>query len=151
MRLPTRRHRLHQPVTFLAVGLTSAAIDGGVFLILQRMGLPPAPASAASFLSAFAVNYRGNRDLVFDFGPAPGALRRYAVLVAVNLGLSSGGVWLLVGAGLAPWAAKVTTIAAIAAINFVAMRLWVFPARATDPDPGRPAPAIDPDVGRPGR
>jgi putative flippase GtrA len=145
MSLRTPRQRLHQPVAFLAVGLASAAIDAGVFLALHSLGMPPAAASAAGFLSAFAVNYRGNRDLVFDFGRAPGALSRYAILVAINLGLSSAGVWLLVGSGLLPWAAKLTTMVMVAAINFVTMRLWVFapstnvqPAE-TDPGAGPPA------------
>jgi putative flippase GtrA len=139
VKLPSRRHRLHQPLAFVAIGLTSAAIDGGVFLLLHRMGLQPAAASAAGFLSAFLVNYRGNRDFVFRSGHAPGALSRYVILVAVNLGLSSGGVWLLVGGGLQAWAAKLTTMVMIAAMNYVAMRLWVFPARAKVPDAGRPA------------
>lgn len=139
MRLPTRRHRLHQPLAFLAVGLMSAAIDGGVFLALQSTGMPPAAASAAGFVSAFAVNYRGNRDLVFDAGQVPGALSRYAVLVVVNLGLSTAGVWLLVGAGLVPWAAKLTTMIVVAVINFLALRRWVFPLRVADPVSGPPA------------
>lgn len=139
MRLPTSRHRLHQPLAFLAIGLTSAAIDGGVFLALQSTGLHPAAASPAGFASAFVVNYRGNRDLVFDAGRVPGALSRYAILVAVNLGLSSAGVWLLVSGGLVPSAAKLTTMITIAAINFVSMRRWVFPARTKDPGAGRTA------------
>ena len=139
MRYPRRGHRLHQPLAFLAVGLVSAAIDGGVFLVLHRAGLPPAIASAVGFVSAFVVNYRGNRDLVFNAGRAPGAIPRYGVLVTVNLGLSSGGVWLLVGGGLAPWAAKLSTMVIIAAINFVSMRLWVFPARAKVSDARGPA------------
>lgn len=139
---PAPRHRLHQPLAFLAIGLASAAIDGGVFLALHSIGIPPAAASAAGFLSAFVVNYRGNRDLVFVSGRAPGALYRYAVLVVVNLALSSAGVWVQVSAGLAPWVAKLTTMVMVAAINFVVMRLWVFPARVTDvtdAHEGRPA------------
>lgn len=139
MRLTNRQHRLHQPLAFLAVGLISAAIDGGVFLALHSAGVPPAAASGAGFISAFAVNYRGNRDLVFNAGQVPGALSRYAVLVVVNLGLSTAGVWLLVGGGLLPWAAKLTTMVTVAAINFVAMRHWVFPTRAKVPDADQPA------------
>lgn len=139
MKLPTLPGRLHQPLAFLAIGLTSAAIDGGVFLALHSMGIPPAAASAAGFISAFAVNYRGNRDLVFVAGRTHGALPRYGLLVAVNLGLSTAGVWILVSAGLVPWAAKLTTMVTIAAMNFVVMRRWVFPARANAPDAGRPA------------
>jgi len=135
---PSPRDRLHQPLAFLAIGLTSAAIDAGVFLLLNHLGVPPAAASAISFLSAFLVNYRGNRDFVFKAGQATGALPRYITLVAINLALSSAGVWLLVGTGLQPWAAKLTTIITIAAINFVAMRLWVFPAQAQAPGAGRP-------------
>jgi len=139
VRLPTRRHRLHQPLAFLTIGLTSAVIDGAVFLTLQSRGMPPPAASAIGFVSAFGVNYRGNRDLVFGVGRAPGSLSRYAVLVIINLGMSSAGVWLLVGGGLVPWAAKLTTMVTVAAINFVALRQWVFPAAATDPGAGRPA------------
>jgi putative flippase GtrA len=139
VRLLTRGHRMHQPLAFLVIGLTSAAIDYGVFLALHGMGMPPPAASAASFLSAFAVNYLGNRDFVFKASRAPGALSRYVVLVLLNLGLSSGGVWLLVLGGLAAWAAKLTTMVTIAAINFVAMRLWVFPAPTNVPNAGRPA------------
>ena len=139
MRFPTRGHRLHQPLAFVAIGLISATIDGGVFLALHSAGVPPAIASAVGFVSAFVVNYRGNRDFVFNAGRAPGALPRYGVLVVVNLGLSGGGVWLLVGGGLAPWAAKLSTMVIIAAINFISMRWWVFPARAKVSDTGRPA------------
>ena len=139
MRLPASRHPLRQPLAFIAIGLTSAAIDGSVFLALQSMGLHPAAASAAGFVSAFGVNYRGNRDLVFDAGRVPGALARYAVLVAVNLGLSSAGVWFLVSVGLVPWAAKLATMVTVAAVNFVAMRRWVFLARANDPHSRRPS------------
>jgi putative flippase GtrA len=139
MKLSAGRHQLRQPLAFLAIGLTSAAIDGGVFLILHGLGVPPAAASAAGFLSAFGVNYRGNRDLVFAGGRATGALPRYVVLVMVNLALSTGGVWALVGGGLVPWAAKLTTMVVIAVMNFIVMRRWVFPARSHVPDAGRPA------------
>ncbi len=139
MKPSARRQQLRQPLAFLAIGLTSAAIDGGVFLILHGLGVPPAAASAAGFLSAFVVNYRGNRDLVFDAGRTTGTLPRYMILVAVNLVVSTAGVWLLVGGGLVPWAAKLATMVTIAAMNFLVMRLWVFPARANASDAGRPA------------
>lgn len=125
-----RAHR--QLLAFLIVGLASAAIDAGVFLLLNRLGVPPAPASAASFCAAFAVNYRGNRDLVFSAGRIPGALRRYVMLVIGNLGVSAGGVAGLVVIGAPPVVAKLSTMVLVAAINFLLLRRWVFATRSPD-------------------
>ncbi|MDR2114582.1 MAG: GtrA family protein [Bifidobacteriaceae bacterium] len=121
-------------IVFALVGGTSAAVDMGVFLLLVRWGWLEWCASAVSFLAAFGVNYRGNRDLVFRAGAVPGALRRYVMLVALNWVTST----LLVG-GLAlvlvDWAAKLCSMSAVAAFNFVALRMFVF--RQTSPL-GRP-------------
>lgn len=136
-----------QLLAFLIVGLASAAIDAGVFLLLTRLGVPPAPASAASFCAAFAVNYRGNRDMVFSAGRIPGALRRYVLLVIGNLAVSTGGVAGLVVVGTPPFIAKLSTMVLVAAINFVLLRRWVFsappPVRGRAPD-HRVSPVAEP-------
>ncbi|MDR1118978.1 MAG: GtrA family protein, partial [Bifidobacteriaceae bacterium] len=113
-------------VAFVAVGAASAAVDMGLFLVLERLGLPAWGASACSFLAAFAVNYRGNRDLVFRAGAVLGALRRYVGLVGFNWVASTLLVGVLAAAGLPGWVAKGASMVAVAAFNYVALRRWVF-------------------------
>lgn len=127
--------RVREILTFLIVGGLSAAVDGGVFVLLSWLGVPPVLASAISFMSAFVVNYGGNRRLVFR-AVGRGSLWRYITLVIVNLGLSAGIVALGIFAGLSPIAAKVVSIVIIAAVNYVVMRAWVFRDRSPD-DSGR--------------
>jgi putative flippase GtrA len=123
---PEHRERLRQPAAFIAVGVTSAVIDGGVFLGLVALGLVPWLASVISFSTAFTVNYLGNRDLTFRAAGTPRAFRRYVILVLVNLALSGLGVWVLVGAGLRPWEAKLAMMIAVALVNFLVLKRWVF-------------------------
>ncbi|MDR2454110.1 MAG: GtrA family protein [Bifidobacteriaceae bacterium] len=129
--------RLPSVVAFALVGGASAAVDLGLFLVLERAGLPAWAASAASFLAAFAVNYRGNRDLVFKAGAVAGALRRYVALVAFNWIASTGLVAGLAGLGAPGWAAKAVAMAAVAVFNYLALRGWVFRR-------GRPRPPAAP-------
>ena len=150
MALPPRVREL---AAFLVVGGLSAAIDAGVFLLLSWLGLHPVLASSIGFLSAFAVNFGGNRRVVFRARSAPGQLWRYIALVVLNLGLSAGIVALGIAVGLHPTIAKGVSLVLIAAFNFVAMRQWVFRDRGgrdrspNPPDSGEPstapAPAAD--------
>lgn len=144
MRRLLARETVRQLFVFGLVGGTSALIDFALFWVLTRFGLIPGVASAISFLSAFAVNYQGNKSLVFKAAHTRGALWRYIVLVVVNLGLSSGGVTLGVAIGLPSIVAKLISMVIVAVVNFIAMRLWVFRHRPTDAlsqsvGPGRPA------------
>lgn len=129
--------RIREIMTFLVVGGLSAAVDGGLFLVLSWLGVFPVLASAISFMSAFAVNYGGNRRLVFR-AAGGGSLWRYITLVVVNLGLSAGLVALGILVGLSPVAAKVVSIVVIAAVNYVVMRAWVFRDRSPRPTDSGP-------------
>lgn len=120
------RHNIRQVFFFGLVGGASAVIDLGLFWLLTTVGVIPGVASAISFLSAFAVNYQGNKSIVFRATHSPGALWRYIALVLVNLGLSTGGVTLGVAIGLLPIIAKIITMVIVAIVNFITMRLWVF-------------------------
>lgn len=136
----TRSH-LREGLSFLAVGGASALVDAGVFWVLVTLGMWPVLASALSFCSAFVINYRGNRDLVFRAKASHGALIRYTILVIVNLGLSAGGVALGTAVlGWDPLVAKIVTMVIIALVNFVVMRLWVF-RRTTRPVGAEPPAA----------
>lgn len=122
--------RVREVAAFLVVGGLSAAIDAGVFLLLTTLGMHPVLASSIGFLSAFVVNFGGNRRLVFRARSAPGQLWRYVALVILNLGLSAGIVALGIAMGLHPTVAKGVSLVLIAAFNFVAMRQWVFRDRS---------------------
>lgn len=135
--MKAERHRSHlrQGFFFLIVGGASAVIDAGVFWLLVTLGMWPTLASVISFCAAFAVNYRGNRDLVFRAQASRRALVRYTVLVVINLGLSAGGVALGTEVlNFSPIVAKVATMILVALINFFVMRLWVFRERS-EPNP----------------
>lgn len=131
------RANVHQGLAFLAVGVASAVVDAGVFWVLISVGMWPVLASALSFSSAFVINYRGNRDLVFRAKASPGALWRYTALVVVNLGLSAGGV--AIGTEVLRWDplwAKIGSMVLIALVNFVVMRTWVFKRPFASPATG---------------
>ena len=116
-----------QIVTFLIVGGASSVVDFGIFFILSTFAhFPPWLASAISFLCAFVVNYRGNRDLVFKAGRVPGALPRYVLLVAANWVISTGLVAGFVAAGLPGWGAKIISMVVVATINYLVLRAFVF-------------------------
>jgi len=117
-----------QVTAFLVVGGLSAAVDAGVFFALVFFGVPPVIASSLSFLSAFVINYRGNRDVVFRAKQGRGIFVRYCLLVAVNLGLSAAGVAFGIWIGLSAALSKILTMVVVAGVNFIAMRLWVFPS-----------------------
>jgi putative flippase GtrA len=122
----TRSPIFRQGALFLVVGGLSALTDAGIFWLLNTFGVAPWIASSISFMSAFVINYRGNRDLVFRSRKTRGTLVRYCVLVVVNLGVSAAGVEVGVWLGAAPIVAKIITMVVVAIVNFVAMRLWVF-------------------------
>ena len=132
--------RVREVAAFLVIGGLSAAIDAGVFLLLNTLGVYPVLASVISFISAFAINYNGNRRLVFRARSRPGQLWRYAALVFFNLGLSAGIVALGIAVGLSPVVAKIVSLVIIAIFNFVAMRQWVFRVRSGSPDRDEPTP-----------
>lgn len=116
------------PLTFLGVGLLSAAIDAGVFSIAYALGVAAPVASALGFVAAFGVNYSGNRRLVFRAQHSRAALWRYCILVAANLLVTTGLVAGLVQLGIEAHVAKGISMVVAASVNFVALRGWVFRA-----------------------
>ena len=123
---PVAGRDLRQFGAFLAVGFASAAIDGGTFLLLHHLGLVDWAANATGYALSVAVNFQGNRRLVFKARGLRGALPRYCVLLLFNLAVSTALVRLGLVAGLPPWLAKGGSMGVVALVNFVVMRVWVF-------------------------
>ena len=114
------------PLTFVGVGLLSAVIDASVFSLAYALGVAAPVASALGFVTAFGVNYSGNRRLVFRVRGSRTALGRYCVLVAANLLVTTGLVAGLVQLGTEAHVAKGISIVVAACLNFLALRNWVF-------------------------
>lgn len=140
--------RVRQVAAFLVVGGLSAAIDAGVFLLLTALGMHPVLASSIGFMSAFVVNFGGNRRVVFRAAAAPGQLWRYIALVVLNLGLSAGIVGAGIAVGMHPVLAKGLSLVIIAVFNFMAMRQWVFRDRSPSrSDSAGTSTAAEPEEG----
>jgi putative flippase GtrA len=131
-------------VTFLGVGVASASVDAGMFSLLYALGMVAPAASAIGFLSAFAVNYSGNRALVFRVVHSRKMLVRYVLLVALNFVLSTSIVAGLVAVSLQAHIAKLISMAVIALLNYGLMSRWVFGGRSdsTPADDADAPPAV---------
>jgi len=127
-------------VRYLVVGGLSLCVDYTVYVLVYRgTSVGAALAAAAGYLAAFVVNFGLNRTWVFDVasGHLSRQLRRYLVLVAVNLAITAAAVGVLVASGVDYRIAKLAVAAVIAIANFLIMRLWVF----RPPEPSRRGPS----------
>jgi putative flippase GtrA len=124
-------------VRYLLVGGLSVAVDLLLLVLLvEAVGVPPAPAAAASFAASVLVNFGLNRAL----NPGGAALHRqagrYLLLLVANLLLTVAAVSLGERAGVPYVVAKTTVLAASTVWNYVLYRRWVFaPAAVPAPVP----------------
>jgi putative flippase GtrA len=119
----------HSAVRFVLVGGTSFVLDAGTLFLLHgvfKLWLPLA--TVLAYAVAFIANFGLNRKWAFaaDNGHVGRQLHRYLYLVAANLILTVIGVQGLTWLGLPYLVSKVVTSGVVAAINYVAFRLWVF-------------------------
>jgi putative flippase GtrA len=113
---------------YTAIGIVTVAIDISLLALLHSAaGVALIPATLLAYGVSLVFNYSLNH--VWAFG-ADGLvwtrLSRYAVLVAINLGLTIGMVVGLTALGLYYLLAKVIAVGTGAIINFTGYRKWVF-------------------------
>src|SRR5438270_12538394 len=115
-------------VRFLVVGVLSVATDATALFVLHgvlRIWLPAATAGAYGV--AFVVNFGLNRTWVFRATDSVGRqLQWYIALVVVNLALTVVLVPTLTWLGIQYLASKLLVAAALAVLNYVASRRWIF-------------------------
>lgn len=118
----------HSAVRFLAVGGLSVVVDAGLLVLLHGVLAIWLPVAAAlAFAGAFVVNFGLNRAWVFgSAGAVHRQLVRYLTLVAVNLVLTVILVPALTWLGLPYLVAKLVTTGALAVLNYLASRTWIF-------------------------
>jgi putative flippase GtrA len=113
---------------FLVTGALSFAVDVGTLFVAHgvlRIWLPLA--TTLAYAVAFTINFSLNRLWAFASTAAVGGqVGRYLALTAVNYVVTVAAVSGLAAAGLHYLVAKVITAAVIAAVNYIAYRLWVF-------------------------
>ncbi|MFC4109049.1 GtrA family protein [Micromonospora zhanjiangensis] len=115
-------------VRFLIVGGLSVATDtGALFVFHGVLGLWLPVATVLAFATAFVVNFGLNRVWAFGAtGAVGGQVWRYLALVLVNLVATVLLVQGLTWAGLPYLVAKVVTAGALAAMNYVVSKKWIF-------------------------
>lgn len=116
-----------------------------LFLTHGLMKFPLWLATGLAYLIAFGVNFSINRMLTFaDHGAREGAVHkqtvRFALLVAVNLGVTQVLMYSLTGAGVNYLIAKPLSTVVITLYNFWLYKHWVFkPETAGRPEQAGPA------------
>jgi putative flippase GtrA len=113
---------------YVAIGVLTVAIDISLLALLHSAaGVALVPATLIAYTVSLVFNYSLNH--VWAFG-ADGLvwtrLARYAVLVAINLGLTLAIITGLTSLEVYYLLAKVIAVAVGASINFVGYRKWVF-------------------------
>jgi putative flippase GtrA len=119
-----------QLVRFLLVGASNTAITLAVYALLVRGGTPAVVASVAGSgagaVNGFVLNgrwtFRSDRR-------GAGAAARYALVLALGLGINASGVALAVDvARLSKMAGEVAALPPMTATTFLLSRAWVFGA-----------------------
>jgi putative flippase GtrA len=131
--------RLPELVRFSFAGAMSFLLDLGLLVALKSLTpLPLGWVAALAFAAAALVNFALSRQWVFSAATVdshpPADLARYAVLVVAGLALTTAAVPLLTLIGLDYRLAKMLSSGLVAAMNYLAIPVWVFrPASASGP------------------
>lgn len=117
---------LKQFGVFVSVGLTSAVIDVVVTSALLRVNMHHALAASVGFAMGLLINFMGHSRLSFQAEHSAGMALRFALVLALNLGLTlllveAAAVWLD-----NPMAGKLIALPVVAIHGFFWGKYWVF-------------------------
>lgn len=109
---------------FGAVGLLNTAFGYAAYAVLILAGVWPGAALAGATLAGVAFNFQTSRRLVFQSGPGRGLrfVLAYAAVLALNWAALRG----LLAFGFAELPAQALLALPVAALSFVAQKLFVF-------------------------
>ena len=120
-----------QVASYGVIGVTSAALDAGIFwLIVAYSQVPPQVANIVSVSCGITLSFSLNR--VFTFDRRDHTISRFTVFASVGLvGLALSAAILAAGMqlGLSPLAAKGLSIVVVAAVQFTLNRQVSFSKR----------------------
>lgn len=127
--LPARRGarvgNLDTVLRFAAVGAVTTTLDVVLFSALVAAGIPPAPANLFSYSCGIVVSYGLNRAWTFGVGRNRIQALKFGASTLTGLLISTCLVALLATIIPAP-AAKLLSVPAVFAWNYLTARLWVF-------------------------
>ena len=119
---------LRSLASFLLVGGFATGLQYAIMALLMALaGVPALAASNTGFALSAVANYLLNAKLTFRSERSHAAtLPRFAVTVALGLGINSLLLSLLIAAGLHPAPAQVLTTAGVLIWNYTLNALWTF-------------------------
>lgn len=119
---------LRSLASFLVVGGFATGLQYAIMALLMALaGVPALAASNTGFALSAVANYLLNAKLTFRSERSHAAtLPRFAVTVALGLGINSLLLSLLIAAGLHPAPAQVLTTAGVLIWNYTLNALWTF-------------------------
>jgi putative flippase GtrA len=124
---------LRQLIRFAGVGGLATVLHVAVALLVQH-ALPVSAQAAnfAGFCAAVTLSYFGHARFTFQVGAQSGGqFLRFVATSLLGLATSSSTVWLITTKlGFSFWVAMVVVAAAVPLMTYIAMRYWVFLAKA---------------------
>lgn len=122
---------LFQVPLYVATGIATFGTEYVIFLITYYLaGLPVAYANFISFAAALSVSFLLNKKIVFKVVQPRNKLLKqllqYFSLAAVNLLITTVGIYYVVEAGLPAFLAKLIFIGIVASWNFIMYKRVIF-------------------------
>ena len=124
-----RQPELRRFAGFLFAGGLATVLNYAIFFGLYVAGTHYLLASATGYLSGIAVSYAVNIRVVFrDRTLNRSPLARYVIAYTVALFAQLAFLEILTVSGIPPEISNAVAIGVVVVLNFLVMRLWVFPA-----------------------
>jgi putative flippase GtrA len=119
---------LRSLASFLVVGGFATGLQYAIMALLMALaGVPALAASNTGFAISAVANYLLNAKLTFRSRRShASSLPRFAITVALGLGINSLLLSLLISAGLHPAPAQILTTAGVLIWNYTINALWTF-------------------------
>lgn len=124
---PRRRRNLDTLLRFATVGAITTLLDVALFSALVAAAAPPATANLVSYSCGIAVSYLLNRSWTFRVRHSHAQALKFCAATLTGLLISTALVAALATL-MPPTLAKILSVPAVFAWNYLTARLWVFRA-----------------------
>jgi putative flippase GtrA len=108
------------------IGVSGVLLDAALFVVLTRVGVLPAAATAISTSAGILNNYFWNARYNFRAPLNTVHLRRFFTVGLIGLGVSVVLLQVLIIGGLSPVPAKLVSLPCVVVSQFFANKYWTF-------------------------
>ena len=135
----TRREGIPQPLRYLAVSGSGAAVNFATFAALRASAIPTIACGALAFAAACRHGLTWHARITFRLGnPSPRRRGpRFVLLSLATLGVNLAALSTLEGIGVTSLLAQVVAVGVTCPLNFLGSRFWVFRHEPVRRDAGR--------------